>query len=251
MLADHAWLDADTASRLYQALLRLAFDAPPISYSTYLAIAQCLGGPPHGALRREMLRLQFGDFAAWLLTKKAEDADEEIIKRLREMGVEAAEPMTHFQFAVAAIRPQEQPVLFDFAVQYLRSSAQQPGRELKRNGYFADTLAEMYGHDLAPQRARLEPLLRAAGYSSPLREQQITELGIHPDVGLTPALMLTVAMMAQAGRPAPATRRMPQLPSPDASLSGSIPVPRWAVLLVLVIVTFVLVYGALHYGLRA
>jgi hypothetical protein len=193
LLKDCLGLDPSTKASIYRVLLRLAFDTP-LTYASYCEIEHAVGGRPRGTLWSVLLSFKFSSFIPVVLVTKAEPGsrDEQLlVLRFQQQGIQSAAPIDEVAYLAGSIRPEHRAVLYDFAVRYLRYSAEDPWRELKRRGYLAETLEALFPGNIKEQRTRLKEVLRL-GYGERLRQDQIVDLfnhaGLHPTAALEGAV---------------------------------------------------------------
>jgi hypothetical protein len=196
LLRVHRDLSQYAQAEVYRVLLKLGFDSP-VSYASYCAIEDEVGGPPQGALGAVMQRLVYDTLVPLLLIAKAVgDLDDgQMADALAQQHVPATSVLDEVERDAASLRPAHRAVAYDFAVSYLRGVADNPGRELTRRGYLADILATLFPGDLDMQQSRLEDNLRLV-YGQQLTKAQIRVLFGHPRVSATPALEAAVASLA-------------------------------------------------------
>jgi hypothetical protein len=200
LLGRHPALRSRDQAAVYQTLLRLAFELP-ISYDSYCAIEDAIGGPPNGTLRLVLREFTFASYVPWLLAAKAESriSDEELITTMEARSVPAAAPLDQFQRDLAGIRPAHRAVACDFALLYLRSQAESPKTELARRGYLAETLNAAFPDDLDAQRVRLENALSFV-HGQSLSRGQIRDLFSEPGVRPTAAFEAAVGRLASSAK---------------------------------------------------
>jgi hypothetical protein len=198
LLGNHPALRSSGRAAVYRTLLRLAFELP-MSYDSYCAIEDAIGGPPHGTLRSVLRELTFASYVPWLLAAKAESrtSDEELMTTMEERSVPAAAPLDQFQRELADIRPAHRAVTCDFALLYLRSQAESPKTELARRGYLAETLKAAFADDLEAQRVRLQDALSFV-HGESLSRGQIRDLFSEPGVRPTAAFEAAVGRLASS-----------------------------------------------------
>jgi hypothetical protein len=200
LLRSHPGIHPRTQASIYRVLLTLAFETL-LSYRSYCRIEDAAGGPPRGALRTEMLKqLEFATYVPWLLTARAEPAftDEQLMEGLAEQGISASTPLYELQRSAGNLRPEHRPVIYDFAMRYLITHAGDPRAELKRRGYHANTLEDVFPHDRQARRTRLEETLKLVFGEPPLRKGQIKELFESPATRPTKALEAAVKSLSPA-----------------------------------------------------
>lgn len=197
LLRDHPGMHPKTVASVYRVLLDLAY-GPVIGYGGYCHIEDCLGAPPRGALAREMLKFDYGDYFSWLLARKAAGGhtDQQLVQMVRARGIAATSPITDFRRHIMALRPEDRPALCDFAVQYLLDCAADPAAELASRGYLVDTLAAVFPGDapgnVTEQRVRLTHMLFRV-YGRSLTEAESSELLADPRLPHTRAFDEAVA----------------------------------------------------------
>jgi hypothetical protein len=193
LFSDHPGLHHQTAESVYRVLLGLAF-GDWLSYVSYCRIEDYAGGPPRGALGREMLKLKFSTYLPWLLTMKsaAKLTDQDLLASLHQQGINATVPIEEFCRHTGAVRPVHRPVGYDFAVQHLRAYAKDPRAELVLRGYLAETLETVFPHDQQQQRIRLKHTLVFV-HGRMLTEEESAELLSRPDLRRTLAFDAAVA----------------------------------------------------------
>jgi hypothetical protein len=198
LLKDHPGLDDNVKASVYEVLLRLVFDTP-LSYASYCQIEDAIGGPPRGVLRSVVLGLNFVTFLPWLLAVKAEPGftDDQLEEALAEQDAPAAAPLTALQQHVEDMRPAHRPIIYDFAMWYLRTHAEDPRTELIRRGYVADILEAVFPGDRRAQGARLEDTLRFV-YGRSLGRSQIRELFAGQELHPTATLEAAVRRLASS-----------------------------------------------------
>lgn len=198
LLGNHPALRPRDRAAVYRTLLRLAFELP-ISYDSYCAIEDAIGGPPRGTLRLVLREFTFASYVPWLLAAKADSrvSDEELITTMEERSVPAAAPLDQFQRELAGIRPAHRAVACDFALLYLCSQAESPKNELIRRGYLAETFKAAFPDDLDAQRARLEDALSFV-HGESLSRGQIRDLFSEPGVRATAAFEAAVGRLASS-----------------------------------------------------
>jgi hypothetical protein len=188
LLKDRQGLPPGIKESTYRVLFQLAFDTP-LTYDVYCEITNAIGGPPHGALRSAMLSLHFDSFIPFVLTAKAgpDPRDDELADMLANMRIEPTLPIDEVAELADSIRSEHRPVAYDFAVYYLRDTAENPWRELRLRGYLAETLEVLFPDNVKAQCVRLERTLRF-GYGRSLSRAQIDDLfaldGLYPTVAL-------------------------------------------------------------------
>jgi len=189
LLKDRLGLNPSTRASIYRVLLRLAFDTP-LTYASYCEIEQAIGGRPGGALRSVLLKeFNFSSFIPFILVAKAQPGfrDQELLVLLCQKGIQSAAPIDEVAGLADSIQPKHRAIVYDFAVRYLRHTAEDPWRELKRRGYLADTLEALFPGNIKEQRTRLKEILRF-GYGERLSKDQIRDLfdhsGPHPTAAL-------------------------------------------------------------------
>ncbi len=217
LLKDHGDLGQDTKMSLYEVLLLLAF-ATPLTYDNYCEVEQAVDGPPSGALRTVLMRLEFASFIPRVLVAKAESAFRvrKLMTALAHSGVAPTVPVDEVGKLTRKIRPEHCGSVYDFAAHYLRT-AEDPVRELRSRGYLAEILEAIFPGDLKAQRTRLTETLRFA-YGARLSQGQIEDLFVDPAVYPTTALEQAVRDMARPAKSRRADRssrrrgRFPGLP---------------------------------------
>lgn len=201
LLKDHRGMPDSVKARIYRVLLRMVYETP-LSYASYCAIEDAVGGPPHEALRSVMLRLEFTTFLPWLLTTKADrgTADEDLMETLAGQGRSAVAGLKEFLRDVENMRLAHRAVAYDFTVRYLRVEAKDPRAALRKRGYLADTLELVFPADLHDQQIRLQDTLLFV-YNGKLNRGQIREL--FADKALRPTAALQAALVNVASWPDP------------------------------------------------
>jgi hypothetical protein len=108
-----------------------------------------------------------------------------------QQGIESTAPIDEVAGLAGSIQEKHRAIVYDFAVRYLLYSAEDPWRELKRRGYLAETLEDLFPGNIKAQQTRLEEILRF-GYGERLSQNQIDDLfdhsGLHPTVALEEAV---------------------------------------------------------------
>jgi hypothetical protein len=198
LLDNHPALRSRDRAAVYQTLLRLAFELP-ISYDSYCAIEDAVGGPPRGTLRSVLQEFSFASYVPWLLAAKGEIrvSDEELTTTLKERNVSATAPLDQFQRDLVSIRPAHRAAACDFALLYLRSQAENAKPELTRRGYLAEILAASFPDDTEAQRVRLEGALKFV-HGGSLSRGQIRDLFSEPGVRPTAAFEAAVGRLASS-----------------------------------------------------
>jgi len=153
-------LPPETRTRLYRALLQLAFETP-FGYEGYCLVEDCVGRSPHATLRAEMLRLTSWSHVTRVLIRAAPHRDEEeVLAALETDRVPPVELVAELQQCATALRVPHRAVVYDLAIRYLQASVRNAGQELTRRGYLADLLEEVFPGDLQAQQTRLDGTLR-------------------------------------------------------------------------------------------
>jgi hypothetical protein len=200
LLGSHEGLAPSVTTAMYRALLRLAFE-PPFSYADYCTIEDGIGEPPRGKLRSVLLGLRFTTFVPWLLVAKAEPrcSDGELITALAEQGIPAGIPLSDLLGGLADIRPAHRADVYDFAVLYLRTLAENAKAELTRRGYLADILEVVFPDQPTAQQTRLEDMLRSV-HGGQFSRGHIRDLFREPDLRPTAAFEEAVARLASSSK---------------------------------------------------
>jgi hypothetical protein len=198
LFGDHQGLPDSTNARIYRVLLRLAFEMP-LSYDNYCMIEDAIGGPPHEMLRSALLKFNFATFLPWLLSARAgaDLSDEMLAGKLGKQDVQATAPLNVLQRDLENIRPAHRAAMYDFAVLYLRSQAEDARTELVKRGYLADTLEAVFPADRRAQITRLVETLRFI-HDMPLDRGKIRELFRDPDLRPTAAFEAAVTRLASS-----------------------------------------------------
>jgi hypothetical protein len=193
LLKDHRGMPDSVKARIYRVLLRMVYETP-LSYASYCAIEDAIGGPPHETLRSVMLRLEFATFLPRLLTTKADrgTTDENLMETLAGERRSAVAWLKEFLRDVENMRLAHRAVAYDFAVRYLRVEAQDPRAELKKCGYLADTLELVFPADVHDQQIRLQDTLLFV-HNGKLNRGQIRDL--FADKALRPTAALQAALV--------------------------------------------------------
>ena len=184
---DYPKLPSIAVASAYRVLLDFAFGST-LAYVDYREIVSLVGGPLHGVLGKEVLNLRFDSYLPWLLTVKSvsESTDEELMAFLQQQGIQATGPITEFNRRAVAVRFEDRPVPYDFAVRYLRAYSTDPGADLRQRGYLADTLEAVFPNDRQAQRVRIKEMLTLV-YGTMLDEKDAAELLRRPDIRHTAA----------------------------------------------------------------
>ncbi len=189
LLKDRLGLNPSTRASVYRVLLKLAFDTP-LTYASYCEIERAVGGRPGGALRSVLLKeFRFSSFIPFILVAKAPPGfrDQELVVSLFQRGLQSAVPLDEVAGLAASIQPKHRATVCDFAVRYLRDTAEDPWRELRRRGYLAETLEALFPGNIKEQRPRLQEILRL-GYGERLSQDEVRDLidhsGPHPTAAL-------------------------------------------------------------------
>jgi hypothetical protein len=200
LLQDHPGIHPRTRESVYRVLLKLAFETP-LSYDSFCRIEEAVGGKPHETLRSMMLELDFTSIAPLLLTVKAEPKypSDRLVAILASQRKPATQPVDELRQNVEVLHPDHRPLVYDFAVRYLRARSDAPGTELRRRGYLADTLKAVFPHDQEAQTVRLEHTLRLV-YGAPLNGSQINDVFTNPTAHHTAALEGAVKRMSSSSR---------------------------------------------------
>jgi len=198
MLKDRPALRHDVKARLYEVLLKLAFDMP-LTYASYCEIERSLGDPPRGTLRSVLLEFQFSSFIPLLLTAKAEPSswEPQLVAVLIGSGIAPTVPIDEVVQLADKIRPEHRMAVYDFAAYYLRG-APDAWHELKERGYLAETLEELFPGNLKRQEPRLAQTLRFV-YGERLSAGQISDL--FGDSRLHPTMALERVVRSMAASP--------------------------------------------------
>lgn len=197
LLKDHPELHPSTRASVYRVLLRLAFTVP-LSYDSYCEIEDCLGAPPRGLLLGVMIKFEFTDYLAWVLSHMAADRpnEERLMESLWQQGVPATAPLNQVdRQASGRLRPAHGKTVLDFSVRYLRVYSEDAQAELIERGYLAQLLEIIFQDKPAEQRRRLQDTLRFI-YRGMLKRGQITEIFDQPGLYPTDALVAAVTRMA-------------------------------------------------------
>ncbi len=189
LLKDRLGLNPSTRASVYRVLLKLAFETP-LTYASYCEIEHAIGGRPGGALRSVLLReFKIDSFIPFILVAKAPPGfrDQELVMSLSQRGISPALPIDEVAGLAGSIQQKHRAIVYDFAVHYLRRTAEDPWRELKRRGYLAETLEALFPGNIKEQRTRLQETLRL-GYGERLSPDQVRDLfdhsGPHPTAAL-------------------------------------------------------------------
>jgi hypothetical protein len=200
LFKDHQGLPDSTQARVYRVLLRLAFELP-LTYESYCVIEDAIGGPPHETLRSALLKFNFATFLPWLLSSRAGPGaaltDEALAGKLARQEVRATVPLNTLQRDLRNTRPAHRAAMYDFAVLYLRTQAEDARPELVKRGYLADTLELVFPAD---RRAQITRLVDTLGFvhGTPLDRGKIRELFHDPDRRPTPAFEAAVTRLASS-----------------------------------------------------
>lgn len=246
LLRDHPKLPDRTSASVYRVLLRLAF-GPPITYDNYCAIEDCLGSPPRGSLRSEILKVEFSDYVPVVLAWRAEDGfpDQELMASLNDRGTPATALVMEFQRKYAIVRPPHRESAYDFAMRYLRAYSKDPRAELVRRGYLADTLEEAFPGDKRTQRIQLEKTLRFVYDGRPSKDQ-VREMYNQPGIRPTAAFHAAVARLTS-----PKPHRWGKIRlSFRRVLSSSVVIRVWMVVIGILVIALLLIGTLLHHGVH-
>ena len=201
LLKDRLGLNPSTRASVYRVVLKLAFDAP-LTYASYCEIEHAIGGRPGGALRSVLLRdFKIASFIPFILVAKAPPGfrDQELVVSLSQRGIPPTSPIDEVAGFAASIQSKHRVTVCDFAVHYLRHTAEDPWRALKRRGYLAETLEALFPGNIKEQRTRLHEILRL-GYGERLSPDQIRDLFDHSGPHPTAALEDVARSMAASPR---------------------------------------------------
>jgi Caspase domain len=203
LLKDRLGLHPSARASVYRVLLKLAFD-PPLTYASYCEIERAIGGRPGGALRSVLLKeFLFASFIPFILVAKAQPGfrDQELVVLLfkQGQGIQPTVPVDEVAGLADSIRPDHRVTVYDFAVRYLRDTAEDPWRELRRRGYLAETLEALFPGNIKEQRPRLQETLRL-GYGERLSPDQVRDLFDHSGPHPTAALEDVARSMAASPR---------------------------------------------------
>jgi hypothetical protein len=220
LLRPHAGLNAGTIASVYRVLLDLAFQNP-LSYSGYCDLVDYAGGPPTGALRREVLKRSFEGYVPWLLVLSTEDEYSELKLReiLLEQGIAPTAPLREVQVVIGRVRREHRAAVYDFAVNYLRVTAPDSRAVLRRLGYITTTVEAAFPGDLKEQRIRLESTLRFV-YDGLLSDEQAQEIYAQPGLNVTPAFKAAVERLRRPPEQVPAPPGRPKKRRPESRQAG-------------------------------
>jgi hypothetical protein len=198
LFKDHQELPDSTEALVYRVLLRLAFEMP-LTYDSYCVIEDAIGGPPHEILRSALLKFNFATFLPWLLSARAGASltDEALAGKLAKQDVQATAPLNALQEGIEDIRPAHRAAMYDFAVLYLRTQAEDARTELVKRGYLADTLEAAFPAD---RRAQITRLVDTLGFihGTPLDRGKIRQLFHDTELRPTAAFEAAVARLASS-----------------------------------------------------
>jgi hypothetical protein len=200
LLTENPQIDAQLATKLYDALLPMAFDG--LTYANFCEIEAWTGIPEgkslHQPLLESLAKAAFKDVITYLLVVGSLGD-----KRFRRQFPENAE----FSQLIELIANSKVPVhhariLCDAAIQFLRERAVSVNRQslqsvLSRHGYLAPLLEECYSHSPEYQRAALIELVGAA-HGRKLDAVAIG--GVFGNATLAPTAALLAAVLGMVGR---------------------------------------------------
>lgn len=141
---------------LYDSLIRLAFY--PLTYRSYCAIEDCVGGSPHAPLRTALGRCGRADILPWILAHQTPRSDKWLVKLHDEHGVHPVGPLAEMVNMVAAglLREDHGPMVLDFALRYLDMYGPDAAAVLAYYGF----LTVEHEHIFANRRVRAQRLTR-------------------------------------------------------------------------------------------
>jgi hypothetical protein len=194
LLADDDRLSAQLKGSLYDALIRLAFY--PLTYLSYCAVEDCVGGEPRSLLRAALERCDRADILAWILVHRAPRSDKWLVTLHDEDDIPPAAPLGHLVHALAArtLRAEQHGhVVLDFALRYLGRYTANPGAVLAHYGF----LVMEHEHIFADQETRVRWLMRVLdmSFTRPLSRPDIDEIFGQLDYQPTAALVEAVTRM--------------------------------------------------------
>jgi hypothetical protein len=194
LLANDDRLTPQLRADLYDSLIRLAFY--PLTYRSYCAIEDCVGGSPHAPLRTALGRCSRADILPWMLAHYAPRSDRWLVELHDEHRIRPKGPLAAMVDLVAAglLREDHGPVVLDAALRYLGMYSADPGAVLAYYGF----LAVEHEHIFADRRVRAERLTRVLDMCFPgkLSRSDIDRIYDQPGCQPTAALEDAVAAMS-------------------------------------------------------
>ena len=199
LLTENRRIDGPVKTRLYDALLPLAFDGR-LTYGNYRDLEAWAdvpaGAPPHQSLLDSLVKAEFDNFATRLIV--AAYAGGRGLSRRLPKNTEFSWLIE--QIATSQVSQDHARVLCDAAVQFLGERAD-PVRQqdlrpvLNTYGYLAPLLDSCYRDDVEHQRKALIALVQAA-HGPKLDRSAIASILGHSGLAPTTALLAAVVEMA-------------------------------------------------------